>query len=147
MCIQWLTTYFSKRFKNSIEWYVRNSIPSTSRLPLTIHVFVYKLGINFQFTSKRTSHVAMSVSFVFDRRLFFTCFYRYKNTPQISRAVLKHFYPSSTFHICLFSLNFYVEYQLKWNFLLHRISFRGYQNICFSITKPNGKWASYFLSS
>ena len=139
---------FVNDFKNNIiEWYVKNSMPSTSRFPLTIHVFVYKLGINFLFTSRLTRYVAMSVSFVFDRRLYFTCFYRYKNTPQISHAVLKHFYPSSTFHIYLFSLNFYVEYQLKWNFLLHRISFRGYQNICFSITKPNGKWASYFLSS
>ena len=122
-------------------------MPSTSRFPLTIHVFVYKLDINFLFTSRLTRYVAMSVRFVFDRRLYFTCFYPYKNTPQISHAVLKHFYPSSTFHFYLFSLNLYVEYQLKWNFLLHRISFKGYQNICLSITKPHGKLASYFLNS
>ena len=138
MCIQWLTTYFSKRLKNSVEWYVRNSIPSTSRFPLTIHVFVYKLGINFPFPSKLTSHVAMSVSFVFDRRLFFTCFYRYKNTAQIYHATLKHFYPSSTFHICLFSLNLYVEYQVKWNFLLHRIYIRDIKIFAFQLQNHMG---------
>ena len=112
--------------------------------PFNHSFFVYNLGINFPFTSILSSFVAMTVSFVFDRRLFFTCFCRYKNTAQISHVILKHFYPSSTFHICLFGLNLYVEYQVKWNFLLHRISFRDIKIFAFQLQNHMGNQPHIF---